>query len=274
MGRVVVFDLPVDTSLFTPLQVQPRTFFWLGMSGWARWLKEHWISFPRLLREQGIGVVIAGLDIEYLRPFGFFDADLIVSTIALRIREDGALFFVEGQFAPPEGEVFARGSAVLRPVRIDDGFALAATPKSLGQEILGRFSGDEIAPKVPARPIPALLAEIEAAAPIATGSRPFTIHRHLVEVADQWSAIAIPDLAAAGRDEIVSSQSAKIPALRAGLAEPMRRCVVEFRRAAFFLDRGTIETKAFARPEGLSFVHRFVCSEGDDSPYATVVERF
>lgn len=274
MGRTVTYEIPLDTSLFTPLQAQPRMLFWIGMNGWPRWLSAHWVSFRKLLTEQGLGVVVAGLEMEYLRPFTFFDADLLVVTMAVRVRSDGGLFFLEALFAPPGEEPIARGRAILRPVRIGEGLALSATPANLSREILARFSGDEIVSEVPPRVIPKLALELETSGPpLAKASRPFDVHRHDCEVADQWSAIAIPDLAAAVREEIVSACAGQDPTLAAGLANPLRRITIEFRRAAFFLDRGRVDTRAFARGEQLIFLHRFLGSEGEE-PNATAIEWF
>src|SRR5688572_27204171 len=105
MGRVTAFEMPVDTSLFTPLQLQPRAVLWMAMTGWARWLSEHWeMSFPRLLDEHGIGMVVAGFDVDYLRPFSFFDSGALIAMVRVRVREDGALLFLDMETAPSEAD--------------------------------------------------------------------------------------------------------------------------------------------------------------------------
>ena len=74
------------------------------------------------------------------------------------------------------------------------------------------------------------------------------------------------DAFAAGvREELVSTSAGRVPTLGAGLAQPLRRISVEFRRAAFFLDEITVECRAFLRDNELTFVSRFVNSADKES---------
>lgn len=273
MARSVTFELPVDTSMFTPVQLHARSVFTIVMSGWARWLREHWVPFPRLVRDHGLGVVIAGLDLEYLRPFTFFDADTLTATVTLRVAARGKLLVLTGVVAPDGDAAVARVEAVLRPVRISDGVVLAATPTDLDTDVLARFAEDEVVPVAPPRLGPTV-DELEATHPlVASSSQTFTLHRHLCEAADQWSGIAVPDLTTEVREQVVSVSAADGDGLSAALLRPMQRIAIEFRRPAFFLDEITVECRAFRGAQGPVFLHR-LSSALDGDALATVLEWF
>src|SRR3954451_19098610 len=75
MSRAVVFDVTTDTGHFSPQQIQPRVILALAFNGLARWLREHLVSFPRLIAEHRASVVILGAGITYQAPCRFFDGD-------------------------------------------------------------------------------------------------------------------------------------------------------------------------------------------------------
>jgi acyl-CoA thioesterase FadM len=261
--------------LFTPLQLQPRAVFSLLMNGWARWLREHWVAFPRLIRERNLGVVVAGLDLEYLRAFSFFDSDALIARAALTVREDGGLLFFTASFAPSDGsEGVARASAVLRPVMIGEALVLSASPGNLDATTLESFEPNERVAAPPGRRLRGVAEALEAGgAPIGADSHVYTMHRHLCETADQWSAIAMPDLTAEVREKLVSVERAEIPALDDALRWPMRRITWEFHRPVFFLDEFVAECLAYTRDEELIFVHE-LRAPNEGHLLATSVEWF
>lgn len=274
MARATRFEIPVDTSMFTPLQFQPRSVFGLAMTGWARWMREHWVPFPRLIKEHGLGVVIAGLDLRYLRPFTFFDADAVDAEVALAVRERGDLLFLDLRVAPSEGgRDVARVTAVLRPVRISDGLVLSAIPTNLDRDVVAGFEEDEILSTAPPR-LDSMVSELEGGdRPVAACSRTFTLHRHLCEAADQWSGIALPDLTTEVRENLIWGPGAGVPGLTAALVQPMRRIAIEFRRPAFFLDEIIAECRAYVRDDALVILHR-LSSAADLEPLASFIEWF
>lgn len=274
MARTTTFQIPVDTSMFTPLQLQARSVFGLAMTGWARWLREHWVPFPRLIEEHGLGVVIAGLDLEYLRPFTFFDADAIDTAVTLAVRNRGDLLFLSLDVSPSDGSPpVARVSAVLRPVRISDGLVLSAAPTNLDLDALAGFEPDEVVTTTRPR-LRTVVAELErGSSPVTTSSHTFTLHRHLCEAADQWSGIALSDITTEVRERLASGPGAGVDGLTAALVDPIRRIAIEFRRPAFFLDELTADCSAYERADGLVLLHR-LSSAVDMEPLATFVEWF
>lgn len=161
--------------------------------------------------------------------------------------------------------------AVLRPVRIAERLALSAVPGDLDADVLATFAEDEFVSPASKRRIRQIVADVEAGAPaVATSLRSYTLHRHLCEVADQWSAIALPDLTSEVRERLVT-ESEDIPALNAAFVSPMRRMTMEFWRPAFFLDEFTIDCRAYERDGDVIFVHRFLRAN-DGEPLTTSVE--
>lgn len=258
MTRKTTFEIPTDTSLFTPIQLQPRAAFTLAMTAWARWLREHWVPFPRLIKDYGLGVVIAGLDLEYSRPFTFFDSDALVATTSLSVRDNGKLLFLDLSLCSSHGEEVARVAAVLRPVEITDGLILSAAPTTLSPEIIALFDDDEIV-NVSRPRLGVALAELADGPPaMASAERSITVHRHLCEAADQWSGIALADIATESREQLAAARGGDLPELAAAFMQPMRRIAVEFRRPAFFLDEMRAQCTAFVRANSLVFVHQLL----------------
>ena len=99
MPRTVAFSLPTDTAQFTALQLQPKVLLSLSFSALARWLREHLVSFPDLIRRHGYSLVILGANIRYEQPLGFFDCDELQVEAALRVLRHGKR--VESALAQP-----------------------------------------------------------------------------------------------------------------------------------------------------------------------------
>jgi len=90
MPRAVTFEVTADTRYFTPLQLQPRVILALAFNALARWLREHLVSFPRLIAEHRASLVILSAGITYDAPLRFFDADALVVGATLRVRRQAS----------------------------------------------------------------------------------------------------------------------------------------------------------------------------------------
>src|SRR5437868_11821859 len=76
--RSMVMRYPIDTCLFSALQLQPSAVLKLGMSNAWRWIESRiGIAFPEWVRDYQHGLVIVGLDIRYLAPHTFFDSNTL-----------------------------------------------------------------------------------------------------------------------------------------------------------------------------------------------------
>ena len=78
LTRSVRFQLPADTSLFTPTQLQPAAACRIAFNAGARWLSEHLVSQQQLISEFHTGFVLWAGEIEYSAPPpSFFDGDCL-----------------------------------------------------------------------------------------------------------------------------------------------------------------------------------------------------
>src|SRR3954470_15855950 len=202
MPRTTTFDVVCDTGHFTPLQLQPRFLLSLAFNGLARWLREHLVSFPRLIAEHRCSVVILGAGINYQAPCHFFDGDALTARATLKVMRQASRAQLEVALAGQQGLV-ATARILLCPVRIDDPDSLAATPAPFPPEVLAAFRPDEIDPASPERPLGAMLDQVtRAGEALVTAREPFVVHRHLCEVADQWAFFEVPGLIGAGREAL------------------------------------------------------------------------
>ena len=273
MPRYHEYLVPADTSLFTPLQLQPRAVLAMALSGGSRWLLDAGIGHQDMLRKHRLGVVIVGIDFSYDAPLTYFDANLIAVRTTLRVRKAGELVEQEVDYTS-DGRRVARVRLVGRWLALGDEQSLAALPARLGAEALGRFAADEVESSAPARALPPLLARLEQRGrPLADWSSTTVLHRHMCEVADQWSYVELPALAGAAREELLLARMREHAALRDGLRKPLREFTSELRRPFYVFDKARIETRAIADDGELYFVHRLLGAEGGEE-HAVVVERF
>src|SRR5580704_6262927 len=159
--RTVRMEFVLDTSAFTPEQIQPRFLLWMAMNGWAQWLKAHAISFRNLLLEHKTGVVVLGGELEYLEPMRFFDADTLVADCGVSVLKSGGIIQAELTVWTPEHKKAVAIRASCRPVQIAD-MSLGATAGNLPASVLAAFQPDEISAAAPVRPVPGLVEEIQS----------------------------------------------------------------------------------------------------------------
>jgi acyl-CoA thioesterase FadM len=259
--------------MFTPLQLQPRKLLSIGMSGWARWCREHLAPFPAMVREHMTSFVVTRLEIEYLEPLGFFDADLVEFKVGVRARSRGTSLHLS-MACSASGRLAVHMKAVCVPVLIQDAESLSAMPGRLPEPLLTRFQADEFISKPVPRKVREELRAIADETPDCEEKSEFVVHRDLCEVADQWSYIELPGIVAPSREAIGLNPPPGLDALRAGVSGQMISFDAEIRRPFYVFDSGTVITKAYARPPGVVFVHELWSAMNDDRPHATVIEQF
>jgi hypothetical protein len=271
--RDVTFDMPVDTSMFTPLGLQPRKLLSIGMSGWARWTREYLVPFPALVREHMTSLVVTGLEIEYPEPLGFFDADLLHANVTVQARNRGISLHMSMDCAAGT-RVAARMKAACVPVLIQDAQSLSAIPGRLPGPLLARFRADEMLSQRAPRRLREELRALTPGSPDFEEKTSFTVHRDMCEVADQWSYIELPGIVAPGREAISLDPPPGLDELRAGISGPLIRFDAEIRRPFYVFDHGIVVTKAYVRPSRVAFVHELWNGTNDNRPNATVIEQF
>jgi acyl-CoA thioesterase FadM len=273
MARDVTFAVPADTSMFTPFQLQPRKLLSIGMSGWARWCREHLVPFPAMVREHMTSLVVTGYEIEYLEPLGFFDADLVEFKVGVRARSRGISLHLSMDCSA-RGRPAVHMTASCVPVLIQDAESLSAMPGRLPEPLLAHFQTDEFISRPVPRKVRGELRAIADESPDCEEKTEFMVHRDMCEVADQWSYIELPGIVAPGREAMSLNPPSDLDALRAGVSGPMVRLDAEIRRPFYVFDSGTVMTKAYVRPARVVFVHELWNAMNDDRPHATVIEQF
>ncbi len=274
MARTISFEFPTDTSLFTPQQIQPRAALALTMQGFARWAREYLVSFPRMIREFGVGIVVARLQVDYRAPLGFFDTDTLRYTTGFRLVNKGA--FLEGTGVCSGGGVSAvEFKGMMRPVLLGEAETLAARPGRIPPALQERFLPDEIISEPPAQSLRVLWRQLtEQGKPLAEGSYPFVVHRHACEVADQWSYIEIPAHVGGSRETLIMSKGESFTSVRSRLSGPLKSLSLELRRPYFLLDEGAVLTQAFLHEGELLFLHRLCSGPGNENLHGVVLERY
>ena len=273
MARDITFTVPADTSMFTPLQLQPRKLLSIGMSAWARWAREYLVPFPAMVREHHTSLAVAGLGMEYVEPLGFLDADLIEFKVTIRARSRGASLHMSMDCGA-RGNTAVRMTSVCVPVLIQDAQSLSALPGRLPEPLMARFRAEEMISQPVPRRLRKELRVLTGETPGCEEKTSFTVHRDMCEVADQWSYIELPGIVAPGREAMSLNPPPGLDVLRAGVSRPLTRWDAEIRRPFYAFDSGTVVSKAYVRPSRVAFVHELWNGTNDDHPNATVVEQF
>lgn len=273
MPRILRFEVPSDTSLFTPLQLQPRALMQLTMSGWARWVREYLVSFPRLIHEHQFGVVVAGILIEYDAPLHFEDLSTLNVDVGVRVIKNADLLELKLWYRGEAYQEAARVRLLLRPLKLAGEASMSATPTRVTGKLLEMFQADEIdLSSTPARIVPEVVQQARAAgAPKASGVVPIRLWRHLCEVADQWSFIEVVGFAAAGRESLALAEGGAHPVLRRALTLPLKRVDIELSRPGFIFDALDVQSHAWTVDDKPLFIHEL---KGDSASLGTIVERF
>jgi acyl-CoA thioesterase FadM len=259
------FELATDTGQFTPDQLQPATVIALGFQGWAQWLREFLVPFPSLVHDEHIGVVVVALSIRYERPFRFRDATALGVVSTVRLMGGGRLLALRTELEAASRAV-AITETTLRVISLGDDDSLAAAPGRLPPHLQREdVMADHHVARLP-RPVRSMIGQLEIEGPIAASRHDFTVHRHLCEVADQWSIIHVPSLAAAARETLLLAR-ADDPQLASALGRPFERIDVELGRPLFLFDDAVVATNVYR--DGTVFTHRI---ESDAGVHATIIE--
>lgn len=256
--RTLITRYPVDSALFSPLQLHPRTILGLGMNNSWRWLESHvGLSFPSFVREFHHGLVMVSLDIQYFGSGTIFDTPYLeVRARPATVRRKNMILQCACDFLDSNGQPFASTSGLGVLLRVSDTDAsLSARPAQLDPRILERFLPQEVDPSSPPRPASLAVAELEASAGVALaeGTCGFQIYRHNCEIADQWSFIELPAFAGEGRERL--SVQCPNKRIRDGIRKPLRRWMAEILRPMYLFDEGEVRTRAYDFEGRLIFLH-------------------
>jgi len=266
----------VDTSLFTPLHLQPAAVCRLAFSAAGMWLQRHVVSHRQLVGRHRTGLVLWTAQLVYGDPITFFDADELEVGVTGRVRGRGNQFECEVAVGPPSGQR-TQLHACLVPLRLDDDGALLGTPSGLSPAVMERFLAEEVEELPYTSPVPRLRAEITGQARLLARRRTlFVVHRHQCEVADQWFWAEAVALGESGREELVRAEAGRLQSLRQAMRVPLERLDVLFQRPYFLFDQGAVVSTAYEWCGRLAFLHEFVDAGAEEAgrPHAVAIEQF
>jgi acyl-CoA thioesterase FadM len=274
MPRAIDWEETVDTSTFSAVQLQPGVVASLAWNALARWLRTYLVSFPTLITKESTGLVVMGFHLEYLDPVSFFDCEAFRVRGAFRMMRRAERGQLDLRITS-DSHKLAIAQLIVRPVAILDPVSLGAEPAPLPESLLDQFEDDEVVSASPVRIVPSRLAAVETTGSLlAEYTKPFRIHRHLSEVAEQWSWTEVPALVESARENLaLEDQSENKMMLRRCLSHRIARFDVEFSRPYFSFESGEIVSRAYDVAGHLAFVHKFTSNRGLHL-HATVVEVF
>lgn len=273
MPRNSYFEVLNDTSLFDTRQMLPRTVLAQAMNAWVHWANDHLKPFPTLIKEHHFGVVVVRQSIRYERPFDFFSAKGFTARANVMLHPKRHLLLGELDFMNGD-ERFVRLDCAMRPLAIESQGDLGAMPSRVEGAVLKMFRPDEVRQEPLERPMRKALAELAELQPLASAIHPLRLSRHECEAADQWSYIEVGANAARARElMVINAPAAQRSALQAGLSHPISQIEIEIDRPLFLFDEAQIETRAYATPQGLVFLHVYRSTLGGSHEHATVLER-
>lgn len=273
-GRSSSFEVPLDTSFFTPEQLQPVAIGRLGYNGVTRWMRDHVWSHRTLIWEHRVGIVVWAWELRYGSPLRFSDADAIKVAVSASVRGLRSQVQYDVEVTAPNGVVADMRVASI-PLALAGDPSLSGVPSRLPDEIVAGFRDDEVGGAPYRSSVPALAGDIRRdGEPLGTVEEPFRIHRHNCEVADQWYWVEALGFAGTGREELVTRHAAARPELVGGLARPLERVDALCRKTYQFRDSGTVATSGYLWQDRLVFVHDLLGEDGADDVRATLVEQF
>lgn len=274
MSRAIEWEETVSTSTFSILQLQPGVVATLTWNAIARWFRSYIVSFPSLIRDESVGLVVIGFHLEYRDKVSFFECETFRIRAAFRMMRRGELGQLDIRIFNETNEL-AVAKLIVRPVAILDPISLGAEPVAMPKNLLARFNPDEVESASPMRVVAERVGAVETTATLlGEHTKAFRIHRHLSEVAEQWSWTETPALVESARESFaLTDRSENKMLLRRCLSNRLLRFDVEFSRPYFSFESGEIVSRAYDLANHLAFVHRFT-SSGGKYLHATVVEVF
>lgn len=265
-----------QTSDFDSFQLLPRSILSLGMASWAGVIKTHMHSFPNLIKNHNLGLVVVRTNIYYLKPYEFFAGDAFTVTNEMWITEDRKHFFWDISFKSEAGEKFAALEGVGRAVKIDPA-SWGAVPTRIESPILDFFKTEDYYLDKIGRPVEVKVKALREQIPIAQNEIAKRIYRHECEAADQWSFIEIGSNAANAREELLLESKPpeeKIALVKGLLNKPLSKVNTIIKRPLFLFDNYTIDSSLYHVEGEFHVVHKFLSTVGRTKEFAVVIESY
>ncbi|KPI15303.1 hypothetical protein OK074_0011 [Actinobacteria bacterium OK074] len=269
MPRQIHYTEPSTTTMFSPLQLRPRTLLSQVASSVSRWFAEYVTPFPSMVDTYGSAVVVTSLRIDYAIPdLGFADAPHLSIRSGLAIDPRGERIQIEVD-CTAQDQPLAHASVTTRVLTVADGDSLSASPGVLHPELRKEFTAAETL-TIPRRPAPYLPCHTAVLPPRQW--RTFISRSH-AEIADQWSFIEMVELATQARERLfVENLHAPLPPQQV-IGTPTRTLHAVFRRPMFVYDICLVSSSAHQGPDSSSLCFRHEIGPPDAArPHLTVWE--
>jgi len=265
-----------QTSDFDSFQMLPRSVLSLGMASWAGIVKSNLHSFPKLIQDHNLGVVVVRTNITYHMPYEFFSGESFKVSIEMCLTEDKKNFIWDVAFLGSSGERFVSLEAVGRAVKIDP-TSWGAAPTTIEPPILGYFNDGDYHLQDVSRPVENRLKTLKNQEPIVQNEVRKRIYRHECEAADQWSFIEIGTNAANAREELLLESNPpedKIAQVKGLLNRPLTKINTLIKRPLFLFDHYTIRSALYQTEGEYHVVHRYMSDMGRAKEHAIVIESY
>lgn len=276
MSMKYAWEVLHQTGDFDSFQMLPRSILSLGMASWAGIVNANMCSFPKLIQEHGLGVVVVRTDISFRRPYGFFSGESFKISKEMWITPDRQSFIWQVSFLGVDGHRFATLDAVGRAVKIDP-VSWGAVPTTIELPVLDFFGDDDYYPGETDRAVEKFLRSVRGAVPLAEQTLRKRIHRHECEAADQWSFVEIGANAASAREELLLE--CRLPEreaveARGLLNRPLATIKTLIKRPLFLFDHYTIQSSLYELEGVHHVVHRYLSDMGRAKECAVVIESY
>ena len=265
-----------QTSDFDSFQLMPRSILSLGMASWAGIIKTNMYSFPKLIREHNLGLVVVRTNISFLRQYDFFSGESFRVSNDMWITRDRKILLWDINFMGSDGERFAVLEGVGRAVKIDP-MSWGAVPTDIESPILEFFNEGDYYPQDIARPVESCLRSLRGQDPIVQNEVRKKIYRHECEAADQWSFIEIGTNAANAREELLLESNPaedKVADVKGLLNRPLAKINTLIKRPLYLFDQYTIQSGLYQTRNEYHVVHRFLSNTGRAKEHAVVIESY
>ena len=274
--RSVSATYAVDPTLFTPVQFHARALLGYSVNGICAWFIKHLgVSIAQQVSEHCQSMVVVGCEIDYIRPFDFFEVDEFTAILEkVRVRQSSSLleFF---QVFTAGGHEFARVVTRWKIVRLEGDAALSAASGNMSESLLKRFKSVELDSLPIRRILPLKVVEIETVGQLyVQGSYNQTLHRHQCEVADQWAFHELTALTAQMRERVVLSASSSEYPMGEILGRPIKQITMELSCPVFLFEEMLLETNVYLLEAQWVFLHRIYNLDRAKALAATVIESF
>lgn len=266
----------IDPTLFSPIQFHPHALLEFGVNDVCAWfIKYLGVSIARQLKDYQQSMVVVGCEINYARPFQFFDAAEFTAILdKVRLRQSNTVLEFFHVFAAQE-EVFARVILHWKLLRLDGAAALSAVSGHMHESLLVRFKEEEIDSSPIQRKLLTYVSEVECSSPVCVeDSLDITLHRHQCEVADQWTFFQLTSLVAQARECLVMSKAAAQYRMSKVLGVPLKQVAMELSCPVYLFELMRVHTKLYKWQGQWVFIHRIYNVDRGHALAATVVERF